>query len=536
MSDPVIEAAINRQPIEIRNLRAQQIGEILKKKRQFFMSDMLKYYRFISKEVNIVGTNQRELFLIDKKQDGKIEVSVNKITKQENISSQLYHRLFDPEVTKELRIYGLEDDDSFVVKGSSSPIKIRIVGGPGKDHFTNESDGGRTLIYDVSFEENKFSGSNAGVRKIISADPQNNMYNRLFYKYSFINPGFGFGYNIDDGLFLGYQLAVLKQGFRKDPYSVRHFVKATKAVGTAAYNFIYEGDFIKAVGNSDFLLRANIKAPINVTNFFGLGNNTLFDKTKPGKIQYYRARYDMVDFSGLLRRQLQSWMRVTYGATFQFFRLEKDENIGKLVSDPLLNGLDPATLYDKKSFVGPQVGLDINSKNSQAIPTRGFVLDAGVKSLFGLNGKSNNVTQAHWDMRLFASFKSTARVVYAFRLGVGHNFGKFEFPQAQYLGGTENLRGYRKYRFAGRTMAYNNTEIRLKIADFKTYLFPGSFGIFVFNDVGRVWVDDENSKDWHVGNGGGIWFSPIRRFVVTAAFTRSKEEKALPLVTVGFQF
>jgi hypothetical protein len=536
MSDPVIEAAINRQPREIRNLRAQQIGEILKKKRQFFMSDMLKYYRFISKEVNIVGTNQRELFLIDKKQDGKIEVSVNKITKQENISSQLYHRVFDPEVTKELRIYGLEDDDSFVVKGSSSPIKIRIVGGPGKDHFTNESDGGRTLIYDVSFEENKFSGSNAGVRKIISADPQNNMYNRLFYKYSFINPGFGFGYNIDDGLFLGYQLAVLKQGFRKDPYSVRHFVKATKAVGTAAYNFIYEGDFIKAVGNSDFLLRANIKAPINVTNFFGLGNNTLFDKTKPGKIQYYRARYDMVDFSGLLRRQLQSWMRVTYGATFQFFRLEKDENIGKLVSDPLLNGLDPATLYDRKSFVGPQVGLDINSKNSQAIPTRGFVLDAGVKSLFGLNGKSNNVTQAHWDMRLFASFKSTARVVYAFRLGVGHNFGKFEFPQAQYLGGTENLRGYRKYRFAGRTMAYNNTEIRLKIADFKTYLFPGSFGIFVFNDVGRVWVDDENSKDWHVGNGGGIWFSPIRRFVVTAAFTRSKEEKALPLVTVGFQF
>ena len=79
-------------------------------------------------------------------------------------------------------------------------------------------------------------------------------------------------------------------------------------------------------------------------------------------------------------------------------------------------------------------------------------------------------------------------------------------------------------------------EIRWKIANFKTYLFPGAIGIFVFNDVGRVWVKDEKSNDWHVGNGGGIWFAPVRRFVFTAAYTRSKEEKALGLVTFGFQF
>ena len=153
-----------------------------------------------------------------------------------------------------------------------------------------------------------------------------------------------------------------------------------------------------------------------------------------------------------------------------------------------------------------------------------------------MNGNAGNLTQAHWDMRLFASFKSKARIVYAFRLGAGHNFGEFKFPQAQYLGGTENLRGYRKDRFAGRTMVYNNSEIRLKVADFKTYLFPGSFGLFVFNDVGRVWSDQEESEDWHVGNGAGIWISPVRRFVITAAYTRSKEEKGLPLVTLGFQF
>ena len=363
------------------------------------------------------------------------------------------------------------------------------------------------------------------------------MYNRLFYKYDFINPGIAFTYNVDDGIFVGAQLETTTQGFRKEPYSTRHFIKATKAIKTGSYYFRYEGDFIKAFGNSDLLIRADVRAPINVTNFFGIGNNTVFDKSKPGKIQYYRARYDIVDVSALLRRQLQSWMRVTYGPTFQYFDLDQDENVGKYVSNTSINGLDPATLYDFKSFAGAQVGLDINSKNSQAVPTRGFVLDGNVRQLFGLNSKSYNLTQAHIDMRLFASFESKARIVYAFRLGAAHNFSKnFDFPQAQYLSGTENLRGYRKDRFAGRTMFYNNSEIRLKIADFNTYLFPGAFGIFVFNDVGRVWADNEQSEDWHVGNGGGIWLAPVRRFVVTAAFTRSKEEKMLPLVTFGFQF
>jgi outer membrane translocation and assembly module TamA len=58
----------------------------------------------------------------------------------------------------------------------------------------------------------------------------------------------------------------------------------------------------------------------------------------------------------------------------------------------------------------------------------------------------------------------------------------------------------------------------------------------VFNDVGRVWVDGESSKDWKVGNGVGVWIAPIKRFVIAAHLTRSKEEKALPYISFGFQF
>ena len=84
-------------------------------------------------------------------------------------------------------------------------------------------------------------------------------------------------------------------------------------------------------------------------------------------------------------------------------------------------------------------------------------------------------------------------------------------------------------------MAFNNVELRLKVADFRTYLFPGSLGFLFFHDVGRVWIKNESSTKWHDGYGAGFWISPLKRLVMTASYTASKEDK-LPLVTLGWQF
>jgi hypothetical protein len=326
----------------------------------------------------------------------------------------------------------------------------------------------------------------------------------------------------------------ITHGFRKEPYHMRHRLLAHRALQTSSFLFRYEGDFIKWVGNSDLLVRADIRAPINVTNFFGIGNETVYDKSKG--IKYYRARYNIANVSVTLRKQLQSWMRLHYGAAMQYFKLEEDQNRGKFVSNTILNGLNPKTLYQGKLYAGLQGGIDIDSRLNKIVPTRGLLFNAYVRPLFALDGDHHNVTQFNADFKLFASFGPTARFVYVIRFGGGRNFGTYEFQQAQYLSGTENLRGYRKDRFAGRSTFFNNMEVRFKVADFNFYLFPGSVGLFVFNDVGRVWADHDPSKDWHVGNGGGIWISPIKRFVLTGAVTRSKEEKLLPYVTFGFQF
>lgn len=534
MTDEVIEKALHQQPQEIRKYSMQKIINTLKKRRQYFADEMMEYYRFLSKIVTIPGTNQREQFVVTKNNDGSVHVVVNKIAKDSSISSKIYDRLFVPSVTKELRIYGLKDDDRFIVEGSKSPIKIRLIGGSGKDEFINNGTSRKVKAYDVSFEENKFSGT-TGFEKRVYPDPQTNRFDRMNFKYNFVKPGVALEYNIDDGLFVGPKLEYTKQGFRREPYGMRQFLEGAIALKTGSLHFRYEADYIKVFRNNDIIVRGDFKAPVNVTNFFGLGNNTRADMTFHN-IRYYRARYNIINASSYLSRQLQSWMRISIGPSFQYFRLDSAENVNRFVTNPAANGLDENTLYKPRHYIGADARININSRNNDIIPTRGLVLDAGVRQLFGLDDLPTRLTQANIDMRIYMSVVSLQRLVLATRFGWAKNYGSFQFPQAVYLGGTDNLRGYRKQRFAGRSMLFNNTELRVRLANFNTYLFGGSLGIQVFNDIGRVWSDGERSDKWHDGYGAGIWIAPIKRFVVTASLAHSEEENILPRVTFGFQF
>jgi outer membrane protein assembly factor BamA len=414
-------------------------------------------------------------------------------------------------------------------------MKIRIIGGPGKDDFINEGDSrSNVVVYDVLFEQNNFSGNVDGLRKNLSHDPRNNMYNRIFYKYNIFDPSIRFSYNVDDGLFLGASFRYIGHGFRNEPWATRHTLGFGRALRTGSVFIRYSGEFNDAIGNNDLVVRTDIRAPVNITNFFGLGNNTTFNDNLGAP--YFRARYNVINASILLRRQLQSWMQVSVGPTYQFFKVPQNENKGKFINELGINGLDPNTVYTPKSYLGGELALDINSRNNQVLPTRGFLLNAGVRQLFGINQNSRNLTQLRWDMSIIASFVPRTKIVFGTRFGWYHNIGNFEFPQANYLSGPDNLRGYRRDRFGGRTMVFNNTELRYKIGDISTYLFPGAIGLLVFHDIGRVWQDNEKSNTWHTGYGGGFWISPIQRFVITASIASSKEEKILPYFTFGFQF
>jgi len=529
MKDSVIEAALSQQPREIQNYSAKKIAGILKEKRQYFKADMMNYYRFLSHTVSIVGTNDRELYSISTLEHGIILVTVSKIDSSGNASVKLYERKFDPGDTREIRIYGLEGDDRFVVTGTKSKIKVRLIGGPGKDQFTSKSASQKVLVYDVKADKNLVEGD---FKNRITDDAQGNTYTRLqTHYYNSLSPGIGFEYAKDGGIYAGAALKLTRLGFRKEPYSMHQTLMVGRALNNVSYNIRYVAEVIKVFGNTDLIIVADSKLPTARTHFFGIGNNSVFDDTRGES--YYLAHYDQKNISALFKTAINPELQIKYGPVFQSFKLSEQQNEGKYISS-LPN--ESKEMFTRRWFGGAKLSFEINTKNSPVIPTRGVEVNLYGQSLLGLNRVSNNTAQVGGNFSLYTDFISKKHVVLASTVGASHIWGNYEFEQAQYLGLMDNLRGHRITRFAGRTRMYNNTEVRINFGELNALLFRAPIGLILFNDVGRVWADEEKSDVWHDGYGAGLWIAPLRRIVVAGSMTFSNEEKWLLLVNFGFQF
>ncbi|HEX5653404.1 MAG TPA: BamA/TamA family outer membrane protein, partial [Chitinophagaceae bacterium] len=262
----------------------------------------------------------------------------------------------------------------------------------------------------------------------------------------------------------------------------------------------------------------------------------VYDKTQPGRFRYYRARYQLGDLSALMRTNISKKVNLLYGPVYQFYSFDADDKFNKVryITKTALNGLDPATLFENQSYFGGRFALNIDTRNNMVNPQKGILWITNVRHLSGLSDTKYKVTQLNSDFSFYLPLVKN-KLILANRFGGGHNFGDFEFYQAQYLGSEDNLRGYRKYRFAGRSKVYNNVELRWGVANFKTYLFPAAFGLVGFYDTGHVWDDSDNSDKWASGYGGGIWFSPLSRIVLTVTYTTS-EEDSMPLVGFSWRF
>ncbi len=526
MTNPLIDSSMEKQPQEIQKYHADEIAAVLKNKKSFFKEDMLRYYRFISKTVSVVGSNDDEVFTITKSADGSVKVQV-----QDEKGFVTYSRQFDPAVTKEIRIYGLEGNDQFLVNGESSPIVIRLIGGPGDDAFANNAKGGKVFVYDVSSENNSITGG--GFRNKISSDPLNNEYRRIDNEYNSSSFGIYPEYYREGGLFLGPSYKIITHGFRKEPYASKHFFYVTRGLSSSAWHLHYDVDFMKVGHNTDLLFRSDAKLPSVRTRFFGYGNNTLFDKSKG--LDYYRIQYTLIQGSLMASNSITPWLRLNYGPVLQYFKIPFSKNENRYVGSEYVPEKADHT-FDGKWYGGGEVKATIDTRNSDLIPTRGIFSNVYTRQLVGVNKNTNTLNQAGADFSIYTDALFKNHIIIAASIGANHNFGSFEIPQAQYLGRREYLRGFRSYRFAGRSNAYNNTELRINFGDVNFYLFKGPFGVLGFHDVGRVWIPGENSDTWHRGYGGGIWLAPFNKIVVTGLLTYSKEEKAYPMITFGFQF
>lgn len=538
MTDDVLRKALDLQPAEIREISGTKIVQMLQERRRNIVAEVMEYYTFISETVSITGSDKKELFSITRNDDGSVLVVGNKIDKDGNVSSKMYERKFMPLVTKEVRIYGFDGEDKFVVSGTNDKMRIRVIGGDGSDVFENTSNNSAVRIYDRTDGNNKVTGS---FRTKFANDTLVNHYDRLYYKYPYQSFFGTVGFNPDDGLFIGPTFKYIRHGFRKVPYKSFHQFKGLFAFSTKAFNLKYNNEFIGVFGhNTDIITDIEYRGPNGTTNFFGYGVNSVYDKSKPGKFRYYRIRYDLGDIALQLRHRFSNKVTLSIGPNFQFYNMDETDKLNatrNVVENTVASGLNPATVFERQSYIGVKATFTVDTRNSQALPERGVNWVTEFKSFKGLGDHSyEKVSQLNSDFAFYFTLIKD-RLIFADRIGGGITMADegFEFFHAQYLGNEDHLRGYRKFRFAGKSKFYNQAELRLKLANLKTYLFPAAFGIYGFLDAGRVWVKNDQDDKMLTGYGGGIWFSPLRRIVFTLSYAKSKED-GLPLFGMSWKF
>lgn len=530
LTDAVIDSAVARFPDQTDH--PADIARKLRQRRADLPQYATQLYNFLSRNVDVVGSNKAELFTVTRQPDGQTDVAVHDQTKSGDAGRLLYQRRFDPAVTREIRLWGLDGDDRFVVSGQSPRGSlVRLIGGKDKDSFVDSSSVGRrgkqTVIYDKVKNTTLALGPES--RNLTTdRDPHVNDYSRMAFKYDRLAPVGAFAANPDDGLFLGAGLLWTKQGFRKEPFATQHRLSGSYAFATGAFNLDYRGEFTDVIGKADIDLRAFLREGSLMGNFFGLGNETTFNKELG--INYYRYELENRQVSLLVKNRFGK-ATLFYGPLFA--QWEATERPGKYLAEFAPVG---SPVYDSKIYAGLQAGFLVDTRNSPTLTTQGIYWETNATYQRGLaKAADRKYINLQTELAFYYSLRLPAIVTLTTRFGGGINAGDYEFYQANTLGGLSNLRGFRRTRFAGKNSFYNNTEIRVKLLTVKTYLFPAYAGVLAFNDVGRVWNPGERSSKWHNGVGGGIWLSPFNIAVISATCGFS-EDGPLVSARLGFFF
>ncbi len=539
ITDDVIERAVGVWPDVLIELSGSVTIADLKARRDDLENAADTYYEVMARRVDVIGSDAPEQFTVRRTGEQTVEVVISVLDTAASASpstgtqiasdlsvekyassggpgpaanvAQTYRRTFKGDATAEIRLFGLGGADRFLVgEGGTAGIFIRVIGGDGSDTFLNESpDRGRLLrFYDTWVDGDEIE---RGAHIVVLADSAANRYQMHRFELNKTAPIFSFHYDSDQGAFVGGGVRMVRFGFRKKPYAARHLIMADYGPKSEGYNVRYEGHLIDLWKNWDAVLEADLLAEDVFRHFYGLGN-----ETPPSNREMFDARFRWITASPALEKTFGPAVSLRLGPHFEAAQIRPPR--GRTIGDPEV-GYTNVQMTNR--YVGGFGGrLEVDSRDSTMMPRSGFlwITDAGGH----LDLMGGGVRFARLSSEL-TGYGSVGPFTLALRAGGARNLGEFAFYQANFLSGDRNVRGFKKRRFAGRSSAYGNAELRLDLSEINAYVLRGHLGVLGFADVGRVWADGESSTVWHQGYGGGLWITPFDQFVMTATMAFSKE-------------
>ncbi len=503
LTDAEIEAAFRNLPPEIYpHETTQEIIATMKERRKNLVDIAERYYRMLSRLAIMTGTNKDDIIEVDRYEKGKTKVSIyrNKDGKKADLVAE---RSFTIEDTKEIWIYALDDTDSITVTGTAgNPIKVRIIGGQDNDIY-DLKEGRAVTLFDHQTKPNTFADIDDAVKRTTDSYDIN-LYNpkKNIQASNVLTPAIGF--NPDDGFRIGLQNTYTVDGFNRNPHTRVHQLTAGYFFATQGYSIEYEGEFAGIFRKANLLLHGKLTGPNFSENFFGFGNDS-FNPDSDLDFDFNRVRLSTYEIGAGTNYRGEYGSDLRLSAIFSGVQVEEDQD--RFITDFASTVGDPE-FFERKWFGDFNATYNYSSFDNPLNPTRGmiFEVDNGIVSnlqkfkdiFYYIKPKLGFYNAVTKDRKLVLRSLAQAHIIF------GDNF---EFYQSAQLGQNNGLRGYRTQRFSGESSFAGTADLRYSFGEFKTGLIPIQIGIFGGGDVGRVWLDDEGSEQWHNDYGGGIWIN-----------------------------
>jgi hypothetical protein len=537
LTDSVIDKALQRMPKNIYDYTYTSLKEKLVTRRKDLLRVMPVYYTFLNNTIDITLSDKNELVIIKDTLSGKLKIDIFKLNKLNVASKLIYSRILNSKTTKEIRLYLYGGEDSILIENNTANVRIRIVGdvkATKKYTITGHKKYLRNVHIYGTQSLTIFNKPVQYIRKHFSNHTNNFTFeatNRYAKKIPLLNAGF----NIDDGILLGVGHKWINQGFRKKPYASLQQFLGTYSFSTGALRLAFKTEWLQFIKKADFIITGNLLAPANTQNFFGKGNETIFNKTGSFR-RFYRTRFNIFNLESGLRWNTGKRSQFFGGLSLQYYHYNPKENNGRFINNTsLIGSYDSLTLEKTKMHVGTTLTFTHDSRNNTLLPAFGSYIKINAESYKGFNTFSKSYAQITADISFYKSIDRKSYFIIANRIGAGATIGNAAFYQSLFLGGQGNLFGYRQFRFAGDHMLYNNLETRIKLTDFASYVLPGQLGLVNTFDIGKVWQKGKRSNEWHQSVGAGFYFAPAQMMLLQIIVAKSDEEW-LPHIRLGLRF
>jgi hypothetical protein len=525
LSDEDINNAFHNLPKEVQDETIESIKQKLKSRKDKLESYAAQYYTVLLKTVLIVGTNKKDKFTIHHKSKNKLEIQAYRLkTEGEEL---VYTKEFNDATTRNIWIYGLDDDDVFEVKGNEkSTINIKLIGGQNHDTYAIEN-GKKVKIYDFKSKENTYK-IDSKTQTILTDNYDLNLYDYKKPKYNAFSGLPIIGYNPDDGIKLGAIVNYTSYGFKQNPYTQKHIFKANYYFATSGYDLMYNAHFPESLGKWDFDLETRFTSPNFTINYFGYGNESVNFDDNFG-MDYNRVRIRMLKIAPAIKKIGRYGNEIHIQTSFENIEVENTPN-------RFVNSVNP-TVFENQQFAGVNIKYSFENYDNPSLPTMGMGFSIAASWKMNVQETKRNFPTLEGKLNFNHKIDANGKLVLATLLKAKTLLNNnFEFYQGAALGGDYDLRGYRNERFLGNQSFFQSSDLRWNIGKIKQSLIPMSYGILAGYDYGRVWLDGETSNKWHQSVGGGLWLNGLNVITARITYFKSEHEEARIAFGLGFGF